>query len=383
LEAPSLPQTGGAVFPERRSRDRRSSFRLLAIFVMSGPLTLLTAAKLFPNLLERYLEPLNRSPDVGKILVVRHEALPDRLRKIENVTFRSGSTAVNMARMFATVDRTIRSERVDWVMGFNPVPWGALGCAAATRRGVPVSLSFIGMDFKQIMRPAAYPLWLAVKRARLVTVTGERMRRGLIERGLPAEKIRTLPHFIDTERFCPSTAEPDLDVISVGQLITRKRMDVVVDAVALLRDRGRFVRAGIAGEGPLKAELEAQIRERNVGDRVEMLGFRRDVENVLKRARLFALVSSWEGVPFAMIEAICSGLVPIVTDVGTISDFIEHGKNGHIVPVGDARALADSIERLLVERDHFAELRERAFAMRATLSLDQGVEFWRDALNSR
>jgi glycosyltransferase involved in cell wall biosynthesis len=350
---------------------------------MAEPLTLLVAAKLFPNLLERYLEPLNRSPDVRKLVVVRQEALPERLEKVQNVTFRSGSTAINMARMLATVDRTLRREPVDWVMGFNPVPWGALGCAAAARHRVPVSLSFIGMDFKQIMRPAAYPLWLAVKRARLVTVTGERMRRGLVERGLPAERIRTLPHVIDTERFSPSTAEPDLDVISVGQLITRKRMDVVIDAVALLRDRGRFVRAGIAGEGPLKQELEARIRDKNVGDRVEMLGFRRDVENVLKRARLFALVSNWEGVPFAMIEAICSGLVPIVTDVGTIADWIEHGKNGHIVPVGDARALADSIELLLGERDHYAELRERAFAMRATLSLDHGVEFWREALAAR
>jgi glycosyltransferase involved in cell wall biosynthesis len=350
---------------------------------MPEPLTLLVAAKLFPNLLERYLEPLNRSPDVRKIVVVRHEALPDRLEKVQNVTFPSGGTAIDMVRMLATVDRTLRRERVDWVMGFNPVPWGALGCAAAARHRVPVSLSFIGMDFKQIMRREAYPLWLAVKRARVVTVTGERMRRGLIERGLPATRIRTLPHVIDTERFSPSTAEPDLDVISVGQLITRKRMDVVIDAVALLRDRGRFVRAGIAGEGPLKQELEARIRDKNVADRVEMLGFRRDVENVLKRARLFALVSSWEGVPFAMIEAICSGLVPIVTDVGTIADWIEHGKNGHIVPVGDAGALADSIERLLGERDHYAELRERAFGMRATLSLDHGVEFWREALSAR
>lgn len=350
---------------------------------MSEPLTLLTAAKLFPNLLERYLEPLNRSPDVRKILVARQEAMPERLEKLENVTFQNGGTAVNMARMLATVDRTIRSQQVDWVMGFNPVPWGALGCAAAIRHGVPVSLSFIGMDFKQIMRPQAYPLWLAVKRARLVTVTGERMRRGLIARGLPAERIRTLPHFIDTERFSPAATEPDLDVVSVGQLITRKRMDVVIDAVSLLKERGRFVRAGIAGEGPLEAELRARIRQKDVADRVEMLGFRKDVENVLKRARLFALVSSWEGVPFAMIEAICSGLVPIVTDVGTISDFIEHEKNGHIVPVGDARALADSIERLLTQKDQFAELRERAFAMRATLSLDQGVEFWRDALRTR
>ena len=119
-----------------------------------------------------------------------------------------------------------------------------------------------------------------------------------------------------------------------------------------------------------------------MGDRVELLGFRNDVEAALRRARLFALVSDWEGVPFAMIEAMCVGLVPIVTDVGTISDWITHGKNGHIVPVGDASALASSIARLLAERALFEELRGKALELRRSLSLDNGVAFWRDALSS-
>ncbi len=228
----------------------------------------------------------------------------------------------------------------------QPRAVGALGALAAARHRLPVSLSFIGMDFKQILRRESAPLWLAVRYAKLITVTGERMRSGLIERGVPSQKIRILPHCIDTERFSPGSAEPDLDIISVGQLIPRKRMDVVIEAVALLRDRGITVRAGILGAGPLEKELARQIEERKVGDRVELLGYRNDVEAVVRRARIFALVSDWEGVPFAMIEAICAGLVPVVTDVGTISDWIRDDDNGHIVPVGDPRALADVIERL-------------------------------------
>ena len=101
---------------------------------------------------------------------------------------------------------------------------------------------------------------------------------------------------------------------------------------------------------------------------------------MLRRAKLFALVSDWEGVPFAMIEALCTGLVPIVTDVGTIADWIEHEKNGHVVPVGDARALADSVQRLLQDTSHFAELKQKSLAFRQSLSLEAGVAFWRDAL---
>src|SRR6185503_5922163 len=188
---------------------------------MSEPLTLLCAAKLFPNLLERYLLPLTRWDRVRKIVGVRHEPVGSTLPKIENVSFGAGNTAQSMLRMVKTTDRVLKNERVDWVLGFNPVPWGALGAAAAARHRVPVSLSFIGMDFKQIMHPLAWPFWQVVRRARLVTVTGERMLRGLVARGLPEERIRILPHAIDTERFKPSEREPDLDVISVGQLIPR------------------------------------------------------------------------------------------------------------------------------------------------------------------
>jgi len=347
---------------------------------MPESLTIVCAAKLFGNLLERYLEPLNRLDLVRKIFVVRHEPIGTRFEKVEQVSFGNSGTARSMWRMFRNVDDVIRREQVDWVLGFNPVPWGSLAGASALRRGVPLSLSFIGMDFKQIQRPQAFALRGLVRHASLVTVTGERMRRGLVERGVRPERIRTLPHAVDTQRFAPGTEEPSYDVISVGQLISRKRMDVLIDAVAELGRRGRVVRTAIVGAGPLQAELEQRIRDRGVADRVTLLGFRHDVEALLRQARLFALVSDWEGVPFAMIEAMCTGLVPIVTDVGTIADWIGDGKNGHIVPVGDAGALSASIERLLDDRAHFEQLRSAVLAMRDSLSLEHGVEFWREAL---
>jgi len=349
---------------------------------MSEPLTILCAAKLFGNLLERYLEPLNRLDRVGKILVVRQTPTAAHLEKVQNLSFGDAGTARNFYKMFANVDAAIKRERVDWVLGFNPVPWGSIAGLAALRHRVPLSLSFIGMDFKQIQRPAARPLWSVVKRARVVTVTGQRMRRGLIEKGLPAERIRTLPHAIDTDRFAPGDAPPTYDVVSVGQLIPRKRMDVLIDAVALLRDRGRRVTLAILGDGPLRTELAERVRRLELGDRVSLLGFRNDVEAVLKQARVFALVSDWEGVPFAMIEAICSGLVPIVTDVGTIADWITDGHNGHIVPIGDVPAAAAVIERLLDDEAHYQRLRKVGLAMRESLSLPSAVEFWREALSA-
>ncbi len=319
---------------------------------------------------------------VQEIVVVRQQPLPPNLSKVRNVNFPAGNTALSALRMLREADLVLQREHIDFTLGFNPVPWGSVGFAAALLRGVPASVSFIGLDFKRAMHPLAAPALRILNRARLVTVTGERMRSGLIARGVHAEKIRILPHAVDTERFRPGEQEPDFDVISVGHLIERKRMDVLVDAIAELKARGLHVRTCILGEGPERPALEAQIKARGVAGLVTLLGFRNDVEAMLRRARVFALASSWEGVPFALIEALCSGLVPIVTDVGTIADWVEHERNGHIVPVGDARALSSSIERLLRDPSHYQELRQRALQARSSLSLEAGVAFWRDALRT-
>lgn len=341
---------------------------------------ILCTAKLPAHQLERHLLLFEMWDAVSEIIVVRQQPMPANLKKIRNVNFPAGPVALSALRMLREAELVLRHERVDFTVGFNPVPWGSVGFAAGLLRGVPASVSFIGLDYKRAMHPLAAPALLALNRARLVTVTGERMRRGLIERGVHAEKIRILPHAVDTERFHPTDDTPEYDVISVGHLIRRKRMDVLIDAVADLKARGVHVRTAILGEGEERPRLEAQIKERGVEGLVSLLGFRHDVEAMLRKARVFALVSDWEGVPFAMIEAVCSGLVPIVTDVGTIADWVEHEKNGHIVPVGDARSLASSIERLVKDTDHYRELRSHALAARQSLSLEAGVAFWRDAL---
>lgn len=348
---------------------------------MTRKRNLLVTAKLIPSLLERYLEPLDALDLIERIFVVRHEPAAERLSKVTNVSFGDAGTARNLVRMGRAAEQVIRKHRIDWILGFNPIPWGSVGWALGARHRIPVSLSFIGLDFKHIQHPLGTPFWIPARTARIVTVTGERMKARLVRGGVRAERVHTLPHAVDVERFRPAVdIEADLDVIAVGQLIPRKRMDVLIDAVALLRDRGISVRAGILGKGPLDRELAERIEERRVADRVELLGYRTDVENALHRSRTFALVSDWEGVPFAMIEAMSAGLVPVVTDVGTIGEWVHDGVNGCIVPVGDVAALADALARLKADSAHHAALRAKALEVRARVSLEHGVETWRRLL---
>ncbi len=351
---------------------------------MPRGLTILCAAKLHANQLERHLELFEYIDEIERVLVVRHGKVPERLSKIENHTFDPGSRPTEALRMVRNVGRLIESQNVDWVIGFNPVPWGTLALTAARRTKTPTCLSLIGMDFIQVQKWWGRPFLEAVRRADAVTVTGEKMVRGLVNLGVAEDKIRILPHSVDLDRFNPSGDTKPYDIVCVGQLIERKRMDVLIDAVAIQKERGMALRVAILGTGPLENRLADQVSRLGIDDLVDFLGYRDDVERVLARGRVFCLPSEWEGVPFAMMEAMASGLVPVVTDVGTIADWIRPGINGHIVPVGDPAALAKALARLFENGSAELEaIRRRIIAERQRLGFLAGADVWREIFGLR
>jgi glycosyltransferase involved in cell wall biosynthesis len=340
---------------------------------MTQKLTVLCAARLQEQQLERHLEPLQLLDRVERILLVRHAPAGTRLSKVEHIGFADRGTAVNTVQMFRAVDETLRKERVDWVLGFNPIPWGSVAWAAARRHSVRVAQCLLGSDYERLMHPLAKPLWHPLRAANAVTVPGKRMRRGLIEHGVAADHIHVLPHAIDTERFRPGNVSPDYDIVFVGQLVPVKRVDVLIDAVAQMRGRPRVA---IVGEGSLREAHAERIVQHGLADRVELLGFRSDVEHVLQRARIAVLTSESEGLPFAMIEAMACGLVPVVTDVGAVGDVITDGVNGRLVAKPDPRAFAHILDELLADDASLAHLRSGALQIRDSFSMPSAVAFW-------
>jgi glycosyltransferase involved in cell wall biosynthesis len=348
---------------------------------MPRGLTLLCAAKLHANQLERHLELFEYVDEVERVLVVRREPLPERLSKLENRTFEPGARLSEAFRLALRVKQLIADEGVDWVIGFNPVPWGSIAFGAAKVSRIPTCLSLIGMDYLQIQRPWGWPFLEAVRRADAITVTGNKMRQGLVARGVPEKNIHILPHSVDIERFSPRDSEKKYDVLSVGQLIERKRMDVLIDSAAELARQGLVLRVGILGRGPLEEALKARAERAGVAGHVEFLSYRDDVEAVLASARSFCLASEWEGVPFALMEAMAAGLVPVVTNVGTIEDWVTQGENGFIVPPGDVAALSSALRRLFSDGGaELHRLRTQLMNERERLGFERGAQVWRDIL---
>src|SRR5439155_18500964 len=86
----------------------------------------------------------------------------------------------------------------------------------------------------------------------------------------------------------------------------------------------------LVGEGPERAAIEAQVRERRLGDRVRLLGLRKDIPRLLQAADVFLLTSISEGIPLTLIEAMAAGLPVVSTRVGGVGEGVEDGVTGRL-----------------------------------------------------
>jgi glycosyltransferase involved in cell wall biosynthesis len=190
----------------------------------------------------------------------------------------------------------------------------------------------------------------------------------LVYHGLNADFAALLPGG-------PPPAPPErFRVVSVGRRVAKKGFDVVVDAVAELRDRGVDVELVIAGEpGPEDAAVAERVAAHGLGDAVEVLG-QLDQASLLalyRGASAFTLgcrvvpSGDRDGIPNVMVEAMAAGLPVVATAVSGIPELVDDGRNGLLVPPDDASAMADALWRVAKDPELAAAL---ATAGRTTVS---------------
>ena len=120
--------------------------------------------------------------------------------------------------------------------------------------------------------------------------------------------------------------------------------------VAALKAEGRSFELTLIGDGPLRGEIEAQIRQQRLGSHVRLAGFQsnRAVSDVILGSRALVLPSFAEGLPVVLMEAMALGRPVLATNVAGVAEPVEPGKNGWLVPAdhrGAIGALRDSGSR--------------------------------------
>ncbi len=147
-------------------------------------------------------------------------------------------------------------------------------------------------------------------------------------------------------------------VLVVGRLASQKRIDRAIDVAAKLAADHPGMRWIVAGDGPLRADLEARIERRTAP--VTLLGHRRDVPDLLRAADLVVSTATWEGQPVWLQEALQAGAAIVTTDAGGTRDVVRDA--ARLVPPGDGSAMRTAVDHMLNDDEARTDLQQRAVA---------------------
>jgi len=173
-----------------------------------------------------------------------------------------------------------------------------------------------------------------------------------------AGRFRCVENGVDLDRFIfvprEGTRAPRIAI--VGALNAFKRPDLGLRAFAHLRKELPGARLVLAGDGPMRPDLETLCRELRLGDSVEFLGYRAALPEVLAECHVCWHVSRSEGFGLAVAEAMATGLPVVGMDVPGVRDLLGEGNAGLLVPESDPVALADRTTRLLRDNTLFRRI---------------------------
>jgi glycosyltransferase involved in cell wall biosynthesis len=189
-----------------------------------------------------------------------------------------------------------------------------------------------------------------------------------VARGLARDLIDVVPNGIDLEHYTPASElrASRATILVLGRLKEYKRVDLVIDAVAVLTGEGLDVQLEIVGDGERLEALRAQARSLGIEDRVHFLGFVAEERKLeaLRRAWVHVLTSPKEGWGISNLEAAACATPSVASDSPGLRESVVDGETGILVPHGEVGPLAEALGRLLRDRELHARLARgaRSFA---------------------
>ncbi|MCK4412274.1 MAG: glycosyltransferase [Candidatus Eisenbacteria sp.] len=262
-------------------------------------------------------------------------------------------------------------------------PWGLLGLLRVLRHERPDLLYLhAGRIFSILARLAGVPClerinvprapgaggwsrwrWIDRLCTRLATralVVSHALRRQLIARGVPPEKVIVLRDPVDPEalrrpelrarvrrRLALSPETPM--ILNVGRLVSAKAQRDLLRIAAASREQRPDARFLIVGSGPLEDLLNREIARLNLTDRVALLPFDEQIAGYYAAADLYLQTSHWEGLPGVVLEARAAGLPVVATDVGGTAEALVGHEASRLIEAGNVAALADAVADALAD----------------------------------
>lgn len=210
--------------------------------------------------------------------------------------------------------------------------------------------------------------WFLNKFTHFIVVPSEAVKQSVIEsENISGLKIEVVHNMADMAKFAVTVdvetkraelgLKPDDIVVGfVASLSEKKGHKYLLDATPEVIRVFPNVRFLLVGEGPLRGEIEEKIKMRNLEGKVILLGFRKDIPEILSILDFYVHPSLMEGLSLSIMEAMAMGKPVVASRVGGTPEVVKDGETGILVPARDSRAIAEAITGLLKDKETASEM---------------------------
>ena len=322
-------------------------------------------------------------PELEKIATIKHYQVPELLRHIGPGGLWSDFQATREIR------KILQYEKPHLVHTHTPKA-GIVGRWAAWAARIPVILhTFHGFGFSDTHGILKKQLYVQVERltAKITThfvavsdrnrIKGEgyrifrRQDCSLIRSGVDLNLFKNSGDSKVQKKMELGVPLTDMIVGNVASFTPSKGLHSFLQAAYKIRNMLPGIRFVIAGDGSLRPQLEMLIRRFQLQDAVLLLGWRRDIPDLLKTFDVFLLTSLWEGLPRVLVEAALTGIPIVASNVDGVSEITQDGENGFLIAPEDTDAMADRVVHLLRNQTLRTTMGQRGRAIAGRFSLEK------------
>ena len=277
------------------------------------------------------------------------------------------------------IKKILKEEKPDIIISFLPMPSFKI-LFANRKTKIPIIISDRNnpeKEYKQIVYKILMK-WLYPKANGFVFQTKE-------QKEFFSDKIQRKSRIIFNpikEEFLEEQKSKVKDnvIISVGRLIEQKNHKMLINAFSKVAKKHPEYRLRIFGQGKLKEQLQNQINELNMQDKIFLCGISDNIKEQLEKSKIFAFPSNYEGMPNALIEAMAVGLPVIATDCpcGGPRELIQENINGILIPVNDELLMEKAINDLIEDKKFAKKIGDNAIKIKNRLAPEIIVKQWEE-----
>lgn len=348
-------------------------------------MNLFIVAKLSNGKIYSKLKPYEINKRIKRIYLLRDQIYTSG--KTQTILPKCNQRFLSILSKFLVGLKFIKTNRIDLILSFLLTPHGYIAYLLAF---------FTGKRWIHVVIAGHREFWIDGKllkyinlylmhKAFRIIVMGTKAREYLIKRGIDPCKIKVIPNVIDQELYFPKPKiVKKYDIVYAGRIDKNKNLSLLIHAIKKLKKDYPAVKAGIAGDGCEYSNVKQMIKDYHLEDNIDLMGYLEPEKicDFLNQGRIYVLCSKGEGFPLALLEAMCSGLACVSTNVGEIEDFIIRGENGFLLDnPDDVEGLYKILLELIVNHSLVNKIAKNALCMVDQFNMNRVCKLWDDVFS--